>query len=39
MTNGGDRLVDLRVDEHKEPIPELARIVAMKVKRPAQDKN
>ena len=32
---GGDRLVDLRVDEHKEPILELARIVAM---RPKEDK-
>jgi uncharacterized Ntn-hydrolase superfamily protein len=36
---GGDRIVDLRVDEHKEPIPELARILAMRVKRPQPEKN
>jgi uncharacterized Ntn-hydrolase superfamily protein len=35
----GDRIVDLRVDEHKEPIPELARILAMRVKRPQPEKN
>jgi uncharacterized Ntn-hydrolase superfamily protein len=31
----GDRYVDLRVDDHKEPIPELARILALRVKKPA----
>ncbi|MBI3409330.1 MAG: DUF1028 domain-containing protein [Planctomycetes bacterium] len=29
-----DRAIDLRVDEHKDPIPELARILALRVKRP-----
>src|SRR5207249_264041 len=32
---GFDRIVDLRVDEHKEPVAELARILALQVKRPA----
>jgi cyanophycinase len=31
----GDRYIDLRVDDHKEPVPELARILALRVKRPA----
>jgi uncharacterized Ntn-hydrolase superfamily protein len=30
----GDRYLDLRVDDHKEPIPELARILSLRVKRP-----
>ena len=30
----GDRYLDFRVDDHKEPIPELARILALRVKRP-----
>ena len=30
----GDRYLDLRVDDHPDPIPELARIVALRVKRP-----
>ncbi len=30
----GDRYIDLRVDDHKEPIPELARILSLRVKRP-----
>jgi uncharacterized Ntn-hydrolase superfamily protein len=29
----GDRMIDLRVDDHKEPIPELARILSLRVKR------
>ncbi len=29
-----DRFIDLRVDDHKEPIPELARILSMRMKRP-----
>jgi uncharacterized Ntn-hydrolase superfamily protein len=30
----GDRYIDLRVDDHNEPIPELARILSLRVKRP-----
>jgi len=30
----GDRYLDYRVDDHMEPIPELARILALRVKRP-----
>jgi uncharacterized Ntn-hydrolase superfamily protein len=30
----GDRYLDLRVDDHKEPIPELARILSLRLKRP-----
>jgi len=30
----GDRFLDLRVDDHKEPIPELARILSLRIKRP-----
>jgi uncharacterized Ntn-hydrolase superfamily protein len=30
----GDRYLDFRVDDHKEPIPELARILTLRVKRP-----
>jgi uncharacterized Ntn-hydrolase superfamily protein len=29
-----DRYIDLRVDDHKDPIPELARILALRIKRP-----
>jgi uncharacterized Ntn-hydrolase superfamily protein len=32
----GDRMIDLRVDDHKDPIPELARILALRLgRRPA----
>jgi len=31
----GDRYLDFRVDDHKEPIPELARILSLRMKRPA----
>lgn len=30
----GDRLVDFRVDDHKEPVQELARILALRMRRP-----
>jgi uncharacterized Ntn-hydrolase superfamily protein len=30
----GDRYIDLRVDDHADPIPELARILALRVRRP-----
>jgi uncharacterized Ntn-hydrolase superfamily protein len=33
----GDRFIDLRVDDHKEPIPELARILSLRLKRPKPD--
>jgi uncharacterized Ntn-hydrolase superfamily protein len=41
--NGGygglnDRYIDFRVDDHKEPIPELARILALRVRKPAEKK-
>jgi uncharacterized Ntn-hydrolase superfamily protein len=29
-----DRYLDFRVDDHKDPVPELARILALRVKRP-----
>ena len=29
-----DRYIDFRVDDHKEPIPELARVLALKLGRP-----
>ena len=29
-----DRAVDFRVDDHKDPVPELARILALRVRRP-----
>ncbi len=32
----GDRYLDFRVDDHKEPIPELARILALRLRRPAK---
>ncbi len=31
----GDRYLDLRVDDHKEPVTELARILSLRLKRPA----
>ncbi|MCI0681785.1 MAG: DUF1028 domain-containing protein [Gemmataceae bacterium] len=31
---GSDRYLDFRVDDHKDPVPELARILALRVKRP-----
>jgi uncharacterized Ntn-hydrolase superfamily protein len=30
----GDRLIDLRVDDHEKPVQELARILALRLKRP-----
>lgn len=30
----GDRYLDFRVDDHKEPVPELARILGLRVRRP-----
>jgi uncharacterized Ntn-hydrolase superfamily protein len=30
----GDRYLDFRVDDHKEPVPELARILALRIKKP-----
>jgi len=30
----GDRYLDFRVDDHQEPIPELARILALRLPRP-----
>jgi uncharacterized Ntn-hydrolase superfamily protein len=35
---GNDRYIDFRVDDHKEPIPELARILELKVRKPAEKK-
>jgi uncharacterized Ntn-hydrolase superfamily protein len=37
----GDRMIDLRVDDHTDPIPELGRILNLRLKRPkaAPDKN
>jgi uncharacterized Ntn-hydrolase superfamily protein len=32
----GDRYLDFRVDDHTEPIPELARILALRLKRPKE---
>ena len=31
----GDRVIDLRVDDHKEPLVELARILALRQRKPA----
>jgi uncharacterized Ntn-hydrolase superfamily protein len=31
---GSDRYVDYRVDDHKDPVPELCRILALRVQRP-----
>lgn len=33
-----DRYIDLRVDDHKEPIPELARILNLRLRRPSMEK-
>jgi uncharacterized Ntn-hydrolase superfamily protein len=34
----GDRMIDLRVDDHKDPVPELARILALRLgRRPASE--
>ncbi len=33
----GDRMIDLRVDDHKDPVPELARILALRVRRPLSE--
>lgn len=30
----GDRMIDLRVDDHKEPVDELARILSLRMRRP-----
>jgi uncharacterized Ntn-hydrolase superfamily protein len=30
----GDRMIDLRVDDHKEPVVELARILSLRLRRP-----
>ena len=32
----GDRMIDLRVDDHKEPVQELARIVGLRWRRPVK---
>jgi uncharacterized Ntn-hydrolase superfamily protein len=32
----GDRYLDFRVDDHKEPVTELARILALRLRRPAK---
>jgi uncharacterized Ntn-hydrolase superfamily protein len=32
----GDRYIDLRVDDHKEPVQELARILGLRLRRPAK---
>jgi uncharacterized Ntn-hydrolase superfamily protein len=34
----GDRWIDLRVDDHKEPVAELARILNLRLRRPKEDK-
>ncbi|HMP04270.1 MAG TPA: DUF1028 domain-containing protein [Gemmatales bacterium] len=31
-----DRFIDLRVDDHADPVPELARILGLRLRRPAQ---
>jgi uncharacterized Ntn-hydrolase superfamily protein len=33
-----DRYIDFRVDDHKEPIPELARVLALRLPKPKQEK-
>ena len=33
-----DRYIDFRVDDHKEPIPELARVLALRLAKPKQEK-
>jgi uncharacterized Ntn-hydrolase superfamily protein len=34
---GNDRYLDFRVDDHKAPIEELARVLALRIKRPAKE--
>lgn len=34
-----DRYIDFRVDDHKEPIPELARVLALQVRKPKEKKD
>lgn len=34
-----DRYIDFRVDDHKEPIPELARVLALRVRKPKAGKD
>ena len=33
---GNDRFIDFRVDDHKEPIPELARVLALRLRKPKE---
>jgi uncharacterized Ntn-hydrolase superfamily protein len=33
----GDRQIDLRVDDHKDPVPELARILNLRLRRPPKE--
>jgi uncharacterized Ntn-hydrolase superfamily protein len=33
---GNDRMIDLRVDDHRTPVEELARLLALRLKRPKQ---
>ncbi len=33
---GNDRYIDFRVDDHKEPIPELARVLALRLRKPKE---
>jgi uncharacterized Ntn-hydrolase superfamily protein len=33
-----DRYIDFRVDDHKEPIPELARVLALRLRKPKEVK-
>src|SRR5204863_108294 len=33
----GDRYLDFRVDDHKEPVTELARLLALRLRRPAKE--
>lgn len=36
---GNDRYIDFRVDDHKEPIPELARVLELRVRKPKEKKD
>lgn len=36
---GNDRYIDFRVDDHKEPIPELARILELRLRKPKEKKD
>jgi uncharacterized Ntn-hydrolase superfamily protein len=31
-----DRAIDFRVDDHADPIPELARLLGLRIKRPVE---